>query len=147
MKQRSVILCSIATWLCLALIAALCLYFAPRLLTAYMEFRKLPENIYGIILAAFYVCCVPATVALVCLLRMLGNIRRQKLFDRANIRLLQIISWCCMAVAAVCLVAGFWYFPLFFLTAAMLFIFLIVRVICSLMAAGVALEEENSLTI
>ena len=33
------------------------------------------------------------------------------------------------------------------ITAAMLFIFLIVRVVCTLLAAGAALEEESSLTI
>ena len=146
MKEKSVLFCTVAVWLCLLLLAALCV-FTPRLLTIYMDFRALAYDICVIILIAFYICCVPGVAALVCLLRMLGNIRRQQMFCGANTKLLRLVSWCCMAVALVCFAAGFWYFPLFFVTAAMLFLFLIVRVVVSLMAAGVALQEENSLTI
>lgn len=146
MKDKSVLFCSAACYLCLALIAALGVS-APKLLTLYMAFRALQFNIYVVILIAFYICCVPAVAALLCLLRILGNIRRQQMFCAANIGLLRTVSWCCLAVALVCTVAGFWYFPLFFVTAAMLFIFLIVRVVISLMHAGLALQEENSLTI
>ena len=146
MKEKSVLFCTVAVWLCLLLLAALCV-FTPRLLTIYMDFRALPYNIYIVILIAFYICCVPSAAALICLLRMLGNIRRQQMFCDANTKLLRIVSWCCLAVAGECFAAGFWYFPLFFLTAAMLFLFLIVRVVVSLMAAGVALQEENNLTI
>ena len=146
MKQNSVKFCTAAVWLCLGLIAVLCVS-APRLLKLYMAFRALQFDIYTIILIAFYLCCVPAVIALISLLRILGNIRKQQMFCTANSHLLRIVSWCCLAVAALCLWAGFWYFPLFFVTAAMLFLFVTVRVVCSLMDAGIALAEENSLTI
>lgn len=146
MNNKSASLCAAAAYVCLLLIAVLCV-FAPRLLTIYMDFRALPQNVYTILLIAFYICCVPAVIALLCLLRILGNIRRQQMFCQSNNTLLRIVSWCCLVVAAVCFLVGFWYFPLFFVTAAMLFIFLIVRVVISLMTAGVTLEEENSLTI
>ena len=146
MKDKSVVFCYFMTYLWLGVMAAL-LIFAPRVLSAYMEFRALPWEIYQVILIDFYLCCIPAAVALLCLLRILGNIRRQQMFDRVNEKLLRVVSWCSLAVAILTLAGGFWYFPLFFITAAMLFIFLIVRVVCTLLAAGAALEEESSLTI
>lgn len=146
MKQKSVLFCAAACVLCLILVAALCA-LAPWLLRLYVGMRSISMTVYAVLLAAFYACCVPAVLALTGLLRILANIRKKELFSRGNIRLVGLVSWCCVAVAVICFAAGFWYFPLFFLTAAMLFMFLIVRVVRSLMAAALDIEEENSLTI
>ena len=146
MKSKSVIFCYIACYLCLIAILLLTI-FAPQLLARYMQWRALPQQVGAVILIAFYVCCVPAVLALLCLLRILQSIRRMRMFTPQNTALLRVVSWCCLAVAFVTLAAGYWYFPLLFVTAAMLFIFLIVRVVCSLLIAATALKEENSLTI
>ena len=45
------------------------------------------------------------------------------------------------------LIAAFWYMPLLLVSAAMLFIFLIVRVVRRCFIAATALKEENNLTI
>ena len=75
------------------------------------------------------------------------NIRRDRLFGRQNTRLLSLVSWCCLAVAAICFAAAFWYMPLALISAAMLFIFLIVRVVCACFVAAAEIKEENRLTI
>ena len=56
-------------------------------------------------------------------------------------------SWCCMAVAAICLVftAALFYFLL--VAAAAAFIGLILRVIKNVFQQALALKEENDYTI
>lgn len=123
------------------------LFLAPGLAHWYVNMRAMPRELGTVILVSFYICCPPAAAALLCVFRLLQNIRRDQPFCRANTRLMTWISWCCLAVAAVTMVTAFWYTPFFFITGAMLFIFLIVRVVRSCFTAAMALEEENSLTI
>lgn len=146
MKSKSVLICYIAVCVCVVGVVALCV-LAPFLIDGYTRWRGISGEIGRIILIAYYLCCVPTLLALGCLLRLLRNIRKQQIFIHANTRLLCMISWCCVAVSAFCLVAGLWYFPLLFVTAAMLFIFLIVRVVSTCFIAAEELREENSLTI
>ena len=146
MKSKSVLFCYAVSWLWLAILCALC-GAAPWLLRRYMLWRALPQDVYRLLLAAFYLCSIPAFTALICLLRLLHSIRMLRMFSRENIRLLGIVSWCCVLVALITFAAGLRYFPLFFFTAAMLFVFLIVRVVAACFVAAEKLREENSLTI
>lgn len=146
MKKGTAVALSAATALCLAALVAL-LFFAPQLTHWYVSLRGMQQRFYTVILTAFYVCAAPAAVALFCLLGILQNIRREQAFARINSVRMAIVSWCCMAVAVVTCVAGFTYMPFFLVAAAMVFIFLIVRVVRGCFVAATALKEENSLTI
>ena len=146
MKARSVVFCQIGCILWLIILAALCVA-APSAAAWYQRYRALSDGVTRAIIVAFYLCCVPAALALCSLLRLLVNIRHDRLFGRQNTRLLSAVSWCCLAVAAICLAAAFWYMPLALISAAMLFIFLIVRVVCASFIAAAEIKEENSLTI
>ena len=123
------------------------LVLAPGLASWYVTMRAMPRELGTVILVAFYICCPPAAAALFFVYRLLQNIRREQTFCSANTRLMTLIAWCCLAVAVVTFAAAFWYTPFFFITGAMLFIFLIVRVVRSCFAAAIELKEENSLTI
>ena len=130
------------------LFAALGLAIAmPWLARWYTELRKVRDSGRIAILAAYYGCLPFALAALVCLLRLLRNIRDEKIFRPENSRLMAVVSWCCAAVAAVTLACCRWYPPLGFVTVSMAFIFLIVRVVRNCFIAAIALKEENSLTI
>lgn len=146
MKKSSVIGCAAFALLLLLVLVAL-LFLAPGIAAAYARMRGLADEVRRVMLAAFYVCAVPEALALGCLLRLLDNIRREQMFSRPNSRLMGCVSWCCVAVGAVCGGASFWYLPLLLVTAAMLFLFLIVRVVRGCFLAGTAIKEENSLTI
>ena len=123
------------------------LFLAPGLARWYVTMRAMPRELGTVILIAFYICCPPAAGALFCVYRLLHNIRKDQTFCTANTRLMIVISWCCLAIALVTCAAAIWYTPFFFITVAMLFIFLIVRVVRSCFVAAIALKEENSLTI
>lgn len=146
MKKSAVTATLICVLLCCVLLLAL-LFLAPYLAGWYVELRAMPQSLETVILIAFYICVLPAGTALACIYLLLQNIRREQLFCNRNCKLMSVISWCCIAVALVTSVAGLWYAPFFFIASAMLFIFLIVRVVRLCFVAAAALKEENSLTI
>ena len=117
MKKGSVY-CSMIFVVLFSLALIALLFFAPRIMALYAAWRLISAAVSGVVLAAFYVSALPAAV-----------------------------SWCFVAVAAVTLVAGFWYMPLLLVTAAMVFIFLILRIVRRCFEAALALKEENNLTI
>lgn len=119
----------------------------PWLAKWYAEYRMIRDSGRIAILAAYYGCLPFALTALVCLWRLLRNIRAERVFLDANSRLMAVVSWCCVGVAAVTLAAFRWYPPLIFITLSMAFLFLILRVVRNCFIAAIALKEENDLTV
>ena len=129
-------------------LALLCLQFlAPQLGERFGELRKLSVTVEHCVLYTFYLCSIPAAVALYCLGKLLYNIQKERIFEKVNLRLLNALSWCCIAVAFLTAAAVYHYMPFIFVTVAMLFMFLIIRVVGICMRAGTELKEENNLTI
>lgn len=60
-----------------------------------------------------YCCAVPGLFLLLCLHRLLRNLRRERVFEQENVTLLRAISWLCIAVGVVTLVSGFYYTSFF----------------------------------
>jgi len=90
--------------------------------------------------------------ALYGLIRLLLNIRKDKVFVRENVTYLRRISWDCFGVAAVAIVGGFLYHDLpitFFWLMAFIAaaIGLVLRVVKNVMEAAVELKAENDLTV
>ena len=145
--KKGAVFCTLALVLLFAVILISLLLAAPLLVDSYAQWRALPPGEGTALLVGFYLCAVPSGISLVCLYLLLQNIRKDRIFTKPSSLLMGIVSWCCAAVTLITGVAGFWYMPLFFLTVAMAFLFLIVRVIRGCFIAAIALKEENSLTI
>jgi hypothetical protein len=79
--------------------------------------------------------------------KLLQSILAQSVFTSDNVKRIRAIRWCCAGVSLICLPAAFIYLPLFFLVIIMGFLSLVVHVVAQVMAAAVALREENDLTI
>ena len=146
MQNKAVKLSLAATVFCFALVVALA-FAAPWLVGWYAQLRRIRSSGQTAILVAFYCCVPPVLAALVCLMRLLANIRAERVFSRQNTRLMAILSWCCAAVALATAACCRWYAPLLFVTGSMAFLFLIVRVVRNCFIAAAAIKEENSLTI
>ena len=146
MENKAVKL-SLAAVALFLLAAAVLAVTMPWLTDWYVRYRHLREQSRVALLVAFYGCLPFAMTALLCLWRLLRNIRAERVFQEANSRLMAVVSWCCAGVAAVTLGACRWYPPLGFVTVSMAFIFLIVRVVRNCFIAAIALQEENRLTI
>lgn len=128
-----------------ALVAGL--FFAPRIVGWLMEAAGGRPVFVGRICIAFYLCAAPAAVLLWSLDRLLAGIARGEVFTAGNIALLRRCSWCCMAVAAVCLVCSVTLFWFLLVTVAAAFIGLILRVVKNVFQQALAIKEENDYTI
>lgn len=98
-------------------------------------------------LVTIYSGCVPATVLLHSLLRLLQRISTGQVFLPENVERLRHISWSCFAGAGICLLSAFYYFPWGLVGVAAAFIGLIVRVVKNVVAQAVSLQDEVDYTI
>ncbi|MBQ3417033.1 MAG: DUF2975 domain-containing protein [Ruminococcus sp.] len=146
MNWKSVTALKAAVAVCMVLVVAVAAG-APWIIGWYAEIRDILPNAQTAILICYYLCAIPALIALFYMLKLLRQIKLKRPFDKASPNYLSMISWCCLAVAGICAVGGIWYPPLFFVCASMLFLFLAVRVVCSCFVAAAKLQEENDLTV
>jgi len=132
-----------------ALLAAM--VFMPGLLnlwsSSYYEIYDIGFHPASFMLLAFYACCPAGWAAIISLLRLLHNIRKDKIFTRQNVKLLRVISWCFAFTALASIFATYAYYPCALVFAAASFLFLILRVVKNVMEQATLLREENDLTI
>ena len=145
-RDKSVLAAKSFTLLVLALIAA-ALPLAPRLIGWYVGARRMAPGLYPALLACFYTVAVPAVAAMVHMLLLLRCISAGETFSPGCVRHIGAISWCCLAAACILGAGSAAYLPLALIAGALVFMFLITRVVCSVMRAAVALKDENNLTI
>lgn len=123
------------------------LLLVPRLVELFVASTMKDFRLIFVISAAFYLCVIPAAVLLWSLDRLLAGISRGQVFCPESIWLLRRISWCCMAVAAICLPFSLLFFPFLLVAAAAAFMGLILRVVKNAFQQALALKEENDYTI
>ena len=156
-KERSVFLTQLIVRACYVLLAAAVIvlpimfntYNAPGKINMISELGKY-------VMGPFYAMVPAGYVALVCIDKLLMNIKKDIVFDKKNVKLLRIISWSCFYAAAVCIVAfvlvwlTFSYgvgIGLILLTAGAGFMGLVVRVVKNVFEAAIEIKDENDLTI
>lgn len=144
--QRSARITLWAARLSLLVLAAL-LFAAPALTRCYVQLRGMAPGLGRAILITFYFCAPAAAAALIAISRLLTAILAGQVFIAENVRRIRAVSICCALVAVFSLFGGLQYPPLLFVTILMLFLCLMVLVIANVLAAAIALREENDLTI
>lgn len=130
-----------------ALAVLVLIFFFPRLLEWYQGLRPLGLHGAAAVFFGFYLCVPVVLYALWCIDRLVSNVLAEKIFIQANVRYIRRIRWCCAGVSLICLPAAFFYQPLIFMVVIMAFLALVVSVVKNVIAAAVALQEENDLTI
>ena len=130
--------------ICLLAVAVSGPWFLPwigqRFSLGYMPFLR-------IVLTAYYLCLPFALLAVLVLFGLLRRIMKGEVFVKSNIRAISVLSWCCIAAAVITFVAAFFYIPFSLLTAAAVFVALILRVIKNVFDVAISLKTENDLTI
>ena len=106
-----------------------------------------PQRDMIAIAVVFDLCAAAIFFALYNMERLLGNIRRRRVFERENVHRVRRVAWSCAVVAAICVVATWFALPMIIFSAIMAFLCLTVNVVGCVMDAAVALREENDLTI
>ncbi len=119
-------------------------------MTAYRGFAPDGEalkSLKTVFAACFYPSAVFAGVIIYSLLKLLNNIKNEKIFITENAVALRRVSWCCFVIAVITFVGGFFYMPFMFVALAGGFVGMLLRVLKNVMQNAVALREENDLTI
>lgn len=144
--RKSVVLSVICTKLLMILIVLLAIS-APFLVDRYIFILGKLESITVPLLFTIYSCFIPAMAVLICLNRLLKNIKSNAVFVNENVKLLRRISWCCFAAAFILLVSGFYYILFVLAGIAAVFFGLILRVIKNVFEQAIAIKHENDFTI
>ncbi len=147
-KDKSVVLTSVLVKVVYALVVVCCVA-APFLVKRYdsLVVASGQESVYLPLLITLY-CAVPfAVAALVCLDKLLCNIRKAQPFITQNVTMLRIISYCCFGEVLV-----FVYITVLKPFAAVVmiacaFMGLILRVVKNVFEQAVRIREENDFTI
>lgn len=122
--------------------------FAPRIFRALISIRvHYLQGTLPYFLISTYTACVPASVALWGLDKLLGNIEKGEVFIAENVNIMRVLSWRCIVAAAICLISSSYYMPFLILAAAAGFVGLILRVVKNVFAQAVEIKEYNDFTI
>lgn len=103
--------------------------------------------IITVLLLAFYICCVPAWITLVSILKIMNNVINDNVFSTQTVKLIRILSWCCVVVSIVCFICGLRYIPLWIFALGSVFMTLILRVLKNVMERAVEIKDENDFTV
>lgn len=131
-------------------VVGLCCVMAPFLVRYYDDNIILANGLPSVfvpLLVTLYCVVPPAVAALVCLDRLLRNIRRGEPFIPQNVKYLRALSYCCFAVGVIFIYFSFLRPFAFVIVVAAGFFGVILRVVKNCFEQAVALREENDFTI
>lgn len=144
--NKSVIVSSACTKIVIGMILCFDLA-APLMVKGYISYAMKNPNITVPLLATMYACSVPGLTAMICLDRLLANIKKRDVFVEKNVRHLRIISWCSFAVSGILFVSGYYYLLFLVIAVAAAFFGLILRVVKNVIEQAVVIKNENDFTI
>lgn len=135
----------------LAIIAFVCV-IAVAVLLPFLDWEHIATEhavvfAYPLVIALLYAMLVPAAVADIALLRLLGDVRHAQVFTAQSVAKIRLISWCCFAEVALLLVLGVC-FPLVIAVAfAAAFLGVVLRVVKNVIEEAVDIKAENDFTV
>lgn len=147
-KENSVLLSKVCVIFFAVLLAALdicCYHLVSYLMDVSMVLGGLWDGV--VLMATVYGCSIPGWITLWSLWRILSRLGREEVFVTANAADMRRTSWCCFAVAAVCLAASWVYRPLLVLSAAAGFMGLIVRIVKNCFQLAAEMKDELDYTV
>ena len=143
-RSKSLLLSIFCTRLFMILLAV-AVIAAPQIVTWY--FHDMPSEIHLPFRVTIYLCAIPGYVLLFGLDKLLRNIRHGEVFHSENVKMLRLISWCCIAVGVIALGSSFYYVSFAIVAVACAFFGLIIRVIKNVFDQAIEMKEEVDFTI
>ena len=147
MNRRNVsMLASIIVTTMLLALVVVAVFMLPQIMQVYSKMRG------GIdvtsLMVALYISSIPGLICTLSLLKLLFNIRKNEIFVKQNVTILQVLSYCCLFVGieyiAICYSR---YIAMIFVGFAAIFIGIILRVIKNVFDKAIEIREENDYTI
>ena len=78
---------------------------------------------------------------------LLRNLKKEKIFDKANTRLMSLVSVCCFLICLVCFIGSIACYALSLVSLIGLFIALIVQCVRLVMDKAIDMRDELDLTV
>ncbi len=100
-----------------------------------------------VITLVWYLGTVGAYVILISVFKLLSNMSKDIVFDRANTKLMSVITGALIGIGVACACGGFVWFGSSFLTIIALFMALIVMCVKVVFSKAITMKEEMDLTI
>ncbi|MFZ3101802.1 MAG: DUF2975 domain-containing protein [Desulfitobacteriaceae bacterium] len=144
--NKSEILSSICTKAAIVLVI-IAAFAMPYLIPKYVTFTGKDLDIIHSLLLTVYACALPGLVSLICLDRLLVNIRREEVFAIKNVKLLRALSWCSFVFSVILFISGFYYILFVIIAVSAAFLGLILRVIKNIFEKAIIIKQENDFTI
>ena len=108
---------------------------------------SMQEPVFWPLCVCLYLTLIPAFTLVLCLHRVLRNVKTGAVFTADTVKMLRVISYCCFAAAAVFAVLGIWRLLALLLCFAAVFVGLLLRVLKNVFQQAVLIREENDFTI
>ena len=122
--KKSVKLCIIFTNLFIALLVFIVI-FLPFGVSWYVETMHRSEKLPATIMVTCYRCAPFLGIALVMLRRILKRISADRIYHSGNSHDLMIITYCCLIISVITLIAGRFYLPFYIVGGTFLFLALV----------------------
>ena len=119
----------------------------PAIMNFFIEVFYKPAEYFLPTVIILYFVLIPAFIADISLFLLLDNIKKDRIFSRESVAYLRTISWCCMAAGALFFVLGFYYYMVFLISFAALFMGVILRVVKNVIEEATEIKSENDFTI
>jgi len=148
--RKSATLSLVVTWVGLIMALVVVVGLIPALKSTRIPGTVLDDDFVIRALGPLYACLVFGIIAMIVLLRLLGDIRRNEVFTTANVTRLRLISYCGFAITIACVVgAVITPIPEAFVLVALIaaFLGLLMRVIKNVIEAARLLKEDADYTI
>lgn len=152
-KDKSILVTQSIIRFCYLLLAVVSVSLPFLLSNGFFHFEILSQ-IKSYIIGPFYAVVPAGYVALICLDKLLINIKKEIVFDSKNTKLLNLISIACVYAGLVglasfifILIRDFMFETMLVLSCGEFFMALVVRVVKNVFDAAIELKEENDLTI
>lgn len=159
-KNKSIMLTHIIVRACYVFLAIAAVGVPILLKSGWRELNVLLAGTSNYLICSLFAVVPAGYVALICLDKILINVKKDVIFNEKNVKLLRTISWACFyaGFVGVILFAILFIkthfmvmtlFPLAILGLAVaeMFMGLVVRVVKNVFEAAITIKEENELTI
>ena len=145
--MRSIVLSRALVWLFGIALAGLDVAVWPigRALTGLLPFFDRSDSVF--LAVCLYLCNVPGYGLLVCMDRLLRNLRQGEVFVEKNVGLLRCISRCCLGACLICGAGCLRIYSLAVIALAAGFMGLVVRIVQNVFAQAVPMRSELDLTV
>lgn len=102
---------------------------------------------FYVFLTCFYLSTALTYPIIYCVLNLIMNIKKEKIFDKANTRLMTIITACCFLICLICLIGAAATYFLFVISLVGLFVGLVVQCVRLVMDKAIDMRNELDLTV